>query len=130
MWVRNGYSVANLALNYVNKDFRDSMYEPDLSLLQICSSLFPDPDALIAVLVDRFDIESFLQIYDFIEPPLEKELDQLKINLGLLEGLLETIISIISYRFRIGKYSDEEKIRQNLIQHLFLGPQTHSSLAK
>eukprot|EP01125_Pyxidicula_operculata_P007468 TRINITY_DN2540_c0_g1_i3.p1 TRINITY_DN2540_c0_g1~~TRINITY_DN2540_c0_g1_i3.p1 ORF type:complete len:1644 (+),score=354.57 TRINITY_DN2540_c0_g1_i3:84-5015(+) len=122
MWKRNGDRV-NIQSSEYNKCMRDLMFEPDLMLLQIAYVLLNDSNHFITTLIDRFDIDTYLHL-----KKMTASEDEDRRLVGMVEGLLYTVVFMLNARKNIGISTEDEQIKHELIQFLWLGKKTHSEI--
>ena len=124
MWKKNGgvmhgmYSVYNL--------WSPSQRSSDLLMLQAALALDDHPRQILAALISRFGLESWVKGGD--EHPFED--DQLCI--GMADALLSLLLAVVSERYTLGAadISEAEQIRNGVIQQLSAGPMAFSDFRR
>lgn len=130
MWRRNGYSLVNQVYFYHNVRLRDEMYDRDILMLQIgCARL--NPNEYLIHLLNKFSLLFWAQEnYEGVNRKPEE--DYVRQTISLVEEFLGMLLVIVSERFvhGLGKVTNEDKIKKEIIQWLSMEPMTHSELMK
>lgn len=130
LWRRNGYSILHQVYFYHNVKCRNEMLNKDIVLLQVGASLIESNDFLIHLL-NKF------KLIEWADPMFENclkrgEDDILRQMIALVEEFFGLMITIISERYvvGIGKVSEKECVKKEIIQQLCIKPLSHSELSK
>lgn len=130
LWRRNGYSILHQIYFYHNVRCRKEMLDKDIILLQIGASLVESDNFLIHLL-NKF------KLIDWCDPNFEQNLkrgeeDTMRQQIILVEEFLALILTIISERYvvGIGKVTERDCAKKEVIQQLCIKPLSHSELSK
>ncbi|KAL0086621.1 hypothetical protein F4703DRAFT_1735362 [Phycomyces blakesleeanus] len=125
VWVRNGFSVRDLARTYRDISVRENTYDKDIYLLQV-GFVVTDPNQLLITMLDRFDIMNW-----FRGRPKKhiSEYDTSNVNY-IVEEFINLLIICATERGYASGETSEEKIRYAIIQHLGISSMAHSELIR
>lgn len=131
LWRRNGYSLLNQLHFYRNVRCRSEMLDRDVIVLQIGASLIESNEFLIHIM-NKFNL------IDWASPDFEKgtakedEDDGMIRTVYMIDEFLELLIVIIGERYMcgVGKITEEDRIRKEIIQQLCIKPFSHSELSR
>lgn len=129
MWRRNGYSLINQLYFYHSVKCRSEMFDRDIIMLQIGSCLIQSDEFLIHLLY-KFNLINWADP-DFEENSLKNpEEDSMLQTICLVEEFLGLLIAIIGERWvpGIGKVTQEDRLRKEIVQQLCIKPLAHSEL--
>lgn len=130
MWRRNGYSLLNQVFFYHNVRLRDEMYDRDILMLQIASSMIESNEFLIH-LIYKFGLLDWAdEGFDGCNRRSEDE--NIRQVITVAEEFLSLVLTILSERFTpgLGKVTEKERIKKEIIQLLCMEPMPHSQLLK
>jgi E3 ubiquitin-protein ligase UBR2 len=130
MWRRNGYSLLNQLYFYRNVKCRSEMLDRDVIILQTGASLIESNEFLIHIM-NKFNLLSWTdRNYKPITPNAEE--DTLRQIINMIDEFLELIIVIIGERHLpyVGRTSDDDRVKKEIIQQLCIKPLSHSELNK
>lgn len=129
MWRRNGYSLLNQLYFYRNVKCRFEMLDRDIVILQIGASLIESNEYLIHVL-NKFNLIEWTN--EDYEPTntTNPEEDGVRQVINMVDELLELLIIVVGERYvsGIGKISEDDRIKKEIIQQLCIKPYSHSEL--
>ncbi|XP_015925189.1 E3 ubiquitin-protein ligase UBR2 [Parasteatoda tepidariorum] len=130
MWRRNGYSLLNQVYFYHNVRLREEMYDRDVLMLQIVASMIESNEFLIHLVYKYGLLNWASEMYDGTSRKPEE--DNIRQVLTVAEEFLSLVLIIVSERFtpNLGKISESEKIKKEIIQLLCIEPMPHSQLYK
>ncbi|GAA5959792.1 hypothetical protein JCM3765_000105 [Sporobolomyces pararoseus] len=124
LWVRNGFGVRAQQLHYKEYSLRENTYDQDLFFLQN-SLVILDPSQVLASIIDRFDLKSWL-----IEGKDEHAIYESIQAMSMTEELLSLLISLLSDPTYTVPLSDHEALERELLHYLALGPCVYSDLLR
>lgn len=130
LWRRNGYSILHQIYFYHNVRCRKEMLDKDIILLQIGASLVESNDFLIHLL-NKFKLIDWCDL-NFEQNLKRGEEDTMRQQIILVEEFLALILTIISERYvvGIGKVTERDCAKKEVIQQLCIKPLSHSELSK
>lgn len=130
LWRRNGYSILHQIYFYHNVKCRNEMLNRDIILLQFGASLIESNDFLIHLL-NKFKLMEWADL-EFENLLKRGEEDSLRQTITLVEEFLALLITILSERYvvGVGKVSEKDCIKKEIIQQLCIKPMSHSELSK
>ncbi|XP_048579140.1 E3 ubiquitin-protein ligase ubr3 isoform X3 [Nematostella vectensis] len=123
-WVRNGAQIRSQVRLYEECQFCNSMVDLDIFMLQVCAT-FLDPDCFLNAVLERFGIQHWFQFGESAVPTppcFDAETD-----ITMVEGVLNLIITLLSFRQHLGMNS-KEIIRKEMVAQLCMSDRTHSQL--
>ncbi|KAI9021566.1 hypothetical protein CLU79DRAFT_753863 [Phycomyces nitens] len=125
VWVRNGFSVRDLARTYRDISVRENTYDKDIYLLQV-GFVATDPNQFLITMLDRFNILDW-----FIGKPKNyiKGYDASSVSY-MVEEFLNLLIICVTERSYPSGETTEDKIRRAIIQHLGISNMAHSELIR
>ncbi len=130
LWRRNGYSILHQIYFYHNVKCRNEMLNKDIILLQVGASLIESNDFLIHLL-NKF------KLIEWADPNFEQSLkrgedDTLRQMIMLVEEFLALLITVVSERYvvGVGKVTEKDCVKKEIIQQLCIKPLSHSELSK
>lgn len=131
MWRRNGYSLSNQIFFYHNVKCRGEMLDKDVVLLQIGASLIESNEFLIHTL-NKYGLIYWASDDFEINSIKSSEEDTMKQTINMVEEFLSLLIVITGERFvpGVGKVTQDECIKNEIIHQLFIHPLTHSEVNK
>ncbi|GAA5987891.1 hypothetical protein JCM5350_006763 [Sporobolomyces pararoseus] len=124
LWVRNGFGVRAQQLHYKEYSLRENTYDQDLFFLQN-SLVILDPSQVLASIIDRFDLKSWL-----IGGKDEHEIYEPIQAMSMTEELLSLLISLVSDPTYTKPLSDNDALERELVHYLALGPCVYSDLLR
>uniref|UniRef100_A0A1L8DT83 E3 ubiquitin-protein ligase n=1 Tax=Nyssomyia neivai TaxID=330878 RepID=A0A1L8DT83_9DIPT len=132
MWRRNGYSLLNQLYFYRNVKCRSEMLDRDIVTLQIGASLIESNDFLIHV-INKFNLMSWLSPTPWTTPDSDTRIteeDNIRQTINMVDEFLELLIIVIGERYMpgIGRVTEEDSIKKEIIQQLCIKPFSHSEL--
>jgi E3 ubiquitin-protein ligase UBR2 len=130
MWRRNGYSLLNQLFFYRNVKCRNEMLDRDIVILQMGASLIESNEFLIHIM-NKFNLLQWTEEnYKPVLPSSEE--DTLRQIINMVDEFLELLIIIVGERYvpGIGRISDDDRIKKEIIQQLCIKPLSHSELNK
>lgn len=131
LWRRNGYSILHQIYFYHNVKCRNEMLNKDVIMLQIGASLIESNDFLIHLL-NKFSLMNWADP-DFEEmSPKKAEEDSIGPAIRMVEEFFTLLVTIISERYvvGIGKVTEKDCVKKEIIQQLCIRPLSHSELSK
>ncbi|XP_049790695.1 E3 ubiquitin-protein ligase UBR2 [Schistocerca nitens] len=131
MWRRNGYSLLNQLYFYHNVKCRSEMLDRDIILLQVGASLIESNEFLIHLL-NKFNLLNWANPQFETNILRNPEEDSMRQTINLVEEFLGLLITIVSERYTpgVGKVTEDDKIKKEIIQQLCIKPLPHSELNK
>jgi len=131
MWRRNGYSLVNQVYFYHNVRLREEMYDRDILMLQYVAALIPADEFLVHV-INKFGLFLVWSKDDYDTVTRKPEEDYLRQTITLIEDFLYLLLVIVSERHTpgVGKVTNDDRIKKEIIQWLCVEPSTHSDLLK
>jgi E3 ubiquitin-protein ligase UBR2 len=130
MWRRNGYSLLNQLFFYRNVKCRTEMLDRDIVILQMGASLIESNEFIIHIL-NKFNLLSWTE--ESFKPVLtNSEEDAIRQIVNMVDEFLEILIVIVGERYMegVGKITEEERVKKEIIQQLCIKPLSHSELNK
>ncbi|KAG8196917.1 hypothetical protein JTE90_027621 [Oedothorax gibbosus] len=130
MWRRNGYSLLNQVFFYHNVRLRDEMYDRDILMLQIAASMIESNEFMIH-LIYKFGLLNWAdEGFDGVNRKSED--DNIRQIITVAEEFLSLVLTLLSERFTpgLGKVTEKERIKKEIIQLLCMEPMPHSQLLK
>lgn len=130
MWRRNGYSLLNQLFFYRNVKCRSEMLDRDVVILQMGASLIESNEFLIHIM-NKFNLLQWTEEnYKPVLPSSEE--DTLRQIINMVDEFLELLIIIVGERhvLGIGRISEEDRVKKEIIQQLCIKPLSHSELNK
>lgn len=130
MWRRNGYSLLNQLFFYRNVKCRNEMLDRDVVILQMGASLIESNEFLIHIM-NKFNLLQWTEEnYKPVLPSSEE--DTLRQIINMVDEFLELLIIVVGERYvpGIGRISDDDRIKKEIIQQLCIKPLSHSELNK
>ena len=100
MWVRNGLQIRGQAITYIQCHFSNSMVDPDLFLLQLCSTRL-DPSVFLKTILERFHVQQWLSLAKDKEAEPPKLVDQ-EHEIPMMESALIFLVSLLTLRTNLG----------------------------
>lgn len=130
MWRRNGYSLLNQLFFYRNVKCRTEMLDRDIVILQMGASMIESNEFIIHIL-NKFNLVSWTD-ESFKPVPASSEEDTIRQIVNMVDECLELLIVIIGERYMegVGKITDEQRVKKEIIQQLCIKPLSHSELNK
>ncbi|OXU27651.1 hypothetical protein TSAR_014521 [Trichomalopsis sarcophagae] len=131
MWRRNGYSLIHQLYFYHNVKCRTEMLDKDIVLLQAGAALIESNEFLIHIL-NKFNLINWAQP-DFETALLKTcEEDSIRQTINLVEEFLALLITIIGERYvpGVGRVTQDDCLKREIIQQLCIKPLSHSELNK
>ncbi|KAI7861885.1 hypothetical protein BDF14DRAFT_1862837 [Spinellus fusiger] len=125
VWVRNGFSVRDLARTYRDISVRENTYDKDIYLLQV-GLVATDPNHFLMTMLDRFQITNWFRGKPNKYSP---HYDQSSITY-IVEEFLNLLIICVTERGYASGETIEEKIRCAIIQHLGISNHAYSELLR
>lgn len=137
LWRRNGFSLVNQILYYHYIAIRKEMYDRDILVLQEGAAMC-EPNAFVIHLINKFNLFSWVTSDGpKSDGPLDdnslQKLEDLITTCGsIADEFLGLLLIIIGERFSIGvgKVTEEDIIKNEIIQFLLLGASTRSEIIK
>lgn len=132
MWRRNGFSLVNQIIFYHGAACREEMFDKDIIMLQYVGSIL-DPNEYLMHLLNKFGLASWAQDdYESNHRKTRNEEDFIRQTSVLVEEFLNLFLIIVSERHTcgIGKVTNEDKVKKEIIQWLCVEPRTHSDLIR
>lgn len=131
MWRRNGYSLLNQLYFYHNVKCRSEMLDKDIVLLQVGASLIESNEFLIHLL-NKFNLINWAHLQFEVNTLKNPEEDSIRQTTSLVEEFLTLLITIIGERYYpgVGKVTQDDAIKKEIIQQLCIRPLSHSELNK
>uniref|UniRef100_A0A1B6DEC1 E3 ubiquitin-protein ligase n=1 Tax=Clastoptera arizonana TaxID=38151 RepID=A0A1B6DEC1_9HEMI len=131
MWRRNGYSLLNQLYFYHNVKCRSEMLDKDIVLLQMGASLIESNEFLIHLL-NKFNLINWANSHFEVNTIKNPEEDSIRQTISLVEEFLTLLITIVGERYNpgIGKVTQDDAIKKEIIQQLCIKPLSHSELNK
>ena len=131
MWRRNGYSLLNQLYFYHNVKCRTEMLDRDIILLQAGASLIENNEFLIHIL-NKFNLLNWADPEFEINTLKNPEEDSIRQTINLVEEFLGLLNTIIGERYipGVGKVTEDDRLRKEIIQQLCIKPLSHSELNK
>lgn len=131
MWRRNGYSLVNQVYFYHNVRLREEMYDRDILMLQYVAALIPADEFLVHA-INKFGLFLVWSKDDYDTVTRKPEEDYLRQTITLIEDFLYLLLVIVSERHTpgVGKVTNDDRIKKEIIQWLCVEPSTHSDLLK
>lgn len=114
------------AMTYIQCHFCNSMIDPDIFLIQQCSSRL-NPDWFIQAVFERFHVWEWLSFSYTKEKPYRRGFLEPEQMMPMLEGALTFLATLFSTRTNLG-FSEEEITRQEMVTLLSMSDRTHSQL--
>ncbi|XP_055680876.1 E3 ubiquitin-protein ligase UBR1 [Lutzomyia longipalpis] len=132
MWRRNGYSLLNQLYFYRNVKCRSEMLDRDIVTLQIGASLIERNEFLIHV-INKFNLMSWVSPTPWTTPEVDSRIteeDNIRQTINMVDEFLELLIIIIGERYMpgIGRVTEEDRLKKEIIQQLCIKPFAHSEL--
>lgn len=130
MWRRNGYSLLNQLFFYRNVKCRCEMLDRDVVILQMGASLIESNEFLIHIM-NKFNLLQWTEeSYKPILPSSEE--DSIRQIINMVDEFLELLIIVVGERYipGIGKLTDDDRIKKEIIQQLCIKSLSHSELNK
>ncbi|KAL4703355.1 hypothetical protein ACJJTC_013121 [Scirpophaga incertulas] len=126
MWRRNGFALLNQLFFYHNVKCRTEMLDRDVLMLQIGASLIESNEFIIHVL-NKFNLLDWAAA-NFEEQKIED--DQLRYTISMVEEFLTLLITVVGSRWvpGVGKVSNEDRTKKEIIQMLCVKAMPHSEL--
>ena len=131
MWRRNGYSLVNQVYFYHNVRLREEMYDRDILMLQYVAALTDANEFLIHV-INKFGLFLVWAQENYESHNRKPEEDYLRQTITLIEEFLSLILILVSERYTpgVGKVTNNDRIKKEIIQWLCVEPMAHSDLLK
>ncbi|KAK9497080.1 hypothetical protein O3M35_004459 [Rhynocoris fuscipes] len=131
MWRRNGYSLSNQIFFYHNVKCRGEMLDKDIVLLQIGASLIESNEFLIHCL-NRYGLINWAADDFETSSVKSSEEDTMKQTINMIEEFLSILIVITGERYvpGVGKVTQEDCVKNEIIHQLLIHELTHSELTK
>ncbi|XP_059617918.1 E3 ubiquitin-protein ligase UBR1 [Phlebotomus argentipes] len=132
MWRRNGYSLLNQLYFYRNVKCRSEMLDKDIVTLQIGASLIESNEFLIRI-INKFNLMSWVSPTPWTTPETDSRIneeDNIRQTINMVDEFLELLIIIIGERYvpGIGRVTEEDRLKKEIIQQLCIKPFSHSEL--
>jgi len=131
MWRRNGYSLLNQLYFYHNVKCRSEMLDKDVVLLQIGASLIESNEFLIHLL-NKYNLINWANPMFESNTLKNPEEDSIRQTISLVEEFLGLLITLVGERFNpgVGKVTQDDCIKKEIMQQLCIKPLSHSELNK
>lgn len=128
MWRRNGFSLLNQIFFYHNVRCRVEMYDKDIVMLQIGASLI-DPDDYLIHLLNKYGLLGWVRS-NYDDPGGQE--DSVRQTSMLAEEFLNLLIIILGERYTVGvgKITQEDVVKREIIHQLCITSMAHSELVK
>lgn len=129
LWRRNGYALLNQLHFYRNVRCRSEMMDRDIIVLQIGASLIESNEFLIHIM-NKFGLINWASPDYDNDINNEDDDDSIIRTVYMIDEFLELLIVVIGERYvpGVGKVTDEDRIRKEIIQQLCIKPFSHSEL--
>ncbi|KAJ1526046.1 hypothetical protein ONE63_009213 [Megalurothrips usitatus] len=125
MWRRNGFSILTQVAKYRSPSNRNEMQDRDICMIQICASLIEANEFLI-ILLHKFNLLKWADP-NFME---SRDSESVVNTTRILEEFLGLLVVIVSERYTpgVGKVTEDDQMKKEIIQLLCAGPLSHSEL--
>lgn len=119
MWVRNGWSMFNLAHTYeCSTLYSHKSFHKDIFLLQVCAVML-DPEKFVAIFLERFKLIEWFSLNHTGSSGDE--------NQHIAEHFLTVLLTVISDRVMLGA-TKKQVLHRYLVHRLCIKDHTHSQL--
>jgi len=124
MWRRNGFSLQHQIFFYHSARCRGEMYDRDIQLVQFCAANM-DPNSFMLQILDKYGLLHWAEKNFAVG-----EDESTKHLTSLVEECLAFLVTILGTRHTVGvgRVSQEDVVRKEVIQLLCVEPMAHSAL--